>query len=158
VGQGLSSRPHRAIRGEAVRQEGLALIHSHFAWPMGIGGAIAADRTTYVSDYLHRIGLSLGADPATAITIQKGVDLVRFSPASDRAASRLQLGFSGPLLMSACWTRPISRMRWGARAASEGRRLQLLEDDRADRRIVRGGPSGHVPPPRLQRKSRMYSQ
>jgi glycosyltransferase involved in cell wall biosynthesis len=126
-----------------VSNEKVALIHSHFAWPEGIGGAMAAadsgrpliatfrgmdldlheglaygmrrdafmehairnlirraDRTTYISDYLRRIGLALGADPATAITILKGVDLVRFAPASDRAALRLRLGFAGPLLMS----------------------------------------------------------
>jgi glycosyltransferase involved in cell wall biosynthesis len=59
-----------------------------------------ADRTTYVSDYLRRIGLSLGADPATATTILKGVDLERFQPAPDRAALRLRLGIQGPLILS----------------------------------------------------------
>jgi glycosyltransferase involved in cell wall biosynthesis len=126
-----------------VRREGIALVHSHFAWPDGIGGALAAagarrpliasfrgmdldvheglaygmrrdaamehairhlirraDRTTYVSEYLRRIGLSLGADPASAVTILKGVDLARFSPAPDRAALRQSLGFAPPLLMS----------------------------------------------------------
>ena len=128
---------------QLVSREGIALIHSHFAWPEGIGGAMAAaetgrpliasfrgmdldvheglaygmrrnasmahairalirraDRTTYVSEYLRRIGLSLGADPATAVTILKGVDLERFSPASDRAALGRQLGLPGPLLLS----------------------------------------------------------
>jgi glycosyltransferase involved in cell wall biosynthesis len=127
-----------------VQREGIALVHSHFAWPEGIGGALAAaaarrpliasfrgldldvheglaygmrrdaamehairhlirraDRTTYVSDYLRRIGLSLGADPARAVTILKGVDLARFAPAPDREALRRSLGFADPLLMSA---------------------------------------------------------
>jgi len=126
-----------------VAREGIALVHSHFAWPEGIGGAMAAaearrpliasfrgmdldvheglaygmrrdagmahairnlvrraDRTTYVSEYLRRIGLSLGADPATAITILKGVDLERFTPARDRAALGRELGIAGPLLLS----------------------------------------------------------
>jgi len=126
-----------------VIREGIALVHSHFAWPEGLGGAMAAaetgrpliatfrgmdldvheglaygmrrnasmahairtlirraDRTTYVSEYLRRIGLSLGADPATAITILKGVDLERFSPVSDRKELGRELGLPGPLLLS----------------------------------------------------------
>ena len=136
------ARIERFVAGLVVR-EGIALVHSHFAWPEGVGGAMAAaetgrpliasfrgmdldvheglaygmrrnasmahairtlirraDRTTYVSDYLRRIGLSLGADPATAITILKGVDLERFSPVSDRKELGRELGLPGPLLLS----------------------------------------------------------
>jgi glycosyltransferase involved in cell wall biosynthesis len=59
-----------------------------------------ADRTTYISDDLRRIGLSLSADPATATTILKGVDLERFRPSRDRTALRLRLGIPGPMLLS----------------------------------------------------------
>lgn len=128
-----------------VRKEGIALIHSHFAWPAGIGGAMAAmetgrpliasfrgmdlnvhdglgygmrldpgtrhsievllrraAHTTYVSDYLRRIGLANGANPATATTILKGVDLDRFAPAPDRRALCQRLGVRSPMLISVC--------------------------------------------------------
>lgn len=39
-----------------------------------------ADRTTYVSDFMKREGIALGADPSRAVTIPKGVDLSRFHP------------------------------------------------------------------------------
>jgi glycosyltransferase involved in cell wall biosynthesis len=126
-----------------VREEGITLIHSHFAWPDGVGGAMAAaetgrpliasfrgmdldmhagleygmrqdpftehailhllraaDRTTYVSDYMRRIGLSLGAEPSTAIVVLKGVDLQRFVPAPDRHALRASLGIPCPMILS----------------------------------------------------------
>jgi glycosyltransferase involved in cell wall biosynthesis len=126
-----------------VREENIALIHSHFAWPDGVGGAMAAaqtgraliasfrgmdldmhegieygmrrdpftahamlhllrraDRTTYVSDYMRRIGLSLGADPGAAVEILKGVDLERFAPVADRVALRTRLGIPRPMILS----------------------------------------------------------
>jgi glycosyltransferase involved in cell wall biosynthesis len=125
-----------------VREEDITLIHSHFAWPDGVGGAMAAaetgrpliatfrgmdldmhdgieyglrrdpftahatvhllrraDRTTYVSDYMRRIGLSLGADPAAAVEILKGVDIERFAPAADRLALRARLGITAPMIL-----------------------------------------------------------
>ena len=127
-----------------VRKEKINLIHSHFAWPGGVGGAMAAaetgcpliatfrgmdldlhaelegygmrldriaehairnllrraQRTTYVSDYMRNIGLSLGADPTNAITILKGVHADHFIPAPDRIALRSRLGIHSPMILS----------------------------------------------------------
>lgn len=62
--------------------------------------ARAADVTTYGSDFMREAGLLAGADPATAITIRKGVDLDHFHVAPDRGALRAELGVQGPMILS----------------------------------------------------------
>jgi glycosyltransferase involved in cell wall biosynthesis len=54
-----------------------------------------ADRTIYFSQHMHRKGLELGANPAVATVLPKGVDVARFTPCGDRVALRQELGF-GP--------------------------------------------------------------
>jgi glycosyltransferase involved in cell wall biosynthesis len=126
-----------------VRDEDITLIHSQFAWPGGVGGAMAAaetgrpliasfcgmdldlhaglgygdrqdpftehailhllrsaERTTYVSNFMRNLGLALGAEPSAAVTILVGVDLDRFTPASDRVALRSRLGIRSSMLLS----------------------------------------------------------
>jgi glycosyltransferase involved in cell wall biosynthesis len=60
----------------------------------------AADHTTYVSEFMREEGLRIGADPGTATTIRKGVDLDTFSVASSRAAARRALGIEGPMILA----------------------------------------------------------
>ncbi|TVP48689.1 MAG: glycosyltransferase family 4 protein [Gemmatimonadales bacterium] len=60
----------------------------------------AADVTTYASDFMRDAGLRVGADPATAITIRKGVDLDHFDLAPDREELRAELGVDGPMILT----------------------------------------------------------
>jgi len=62
--------------------------------------AEGADVTTYASDFMRDAGIRIGADPATAITIRKGVDLDHFFVASDRAALRAELGVERPMILT----------------------------------------------------------
>jgi D-inositol-3-phosphate glycosyltransferase len=59
-----------------------------------------ADMTTYVSDFMRQAGIRLGADPETARTIRKGVDLERFQVAEDRLALRRALDVPGPMILT----------------------------------------------------------
>jgi glycosyltransferase involved in cell wall biosynthesis len=59
-----------------------------------------ADVTTYASDFMREAGLRVGADPATAITIRKGVDLNHFAVAPDREALRAELGVARPMILT----------------------------------------------------------
>jgi glycosyltransferase involved in cell wall biosynthesis len=59
-----------------------------------------ADVTTYATDFMRREGIRLGADPATAITIRKGVDTDHFSVAEDRARLSAELGVQGPMILT----------------------------------------------------------
>ncbi len=61
-----------------------------------------ADRTLYASDFMRGEGISLGAEPATALTIRKGVELAGFTPSPDREALRTSLGVDGPMLLTVC--------------------------------------------------------
>jgi glycosyltransferase involved in cell wall biosynthesis len=62
--------------------------------------AKGADVTTYASDFMREAGLRVGADPATAITIRKGVDLDHFAVAPDRKALRAELGVDRPMILT----------------------------------------------------------
>ncbi len=55
----------------------------------------AADRTVFVSEFLRRQGLALGARPEASRVILKGVHLDRFSVTRDRSAARQSVG-AGP--------------------------------------------------------------
>jgi glycosyltransferase involved in cell wall biosynthesis len=59
-----------------------------------------ADRTTYPSDFLREHAVRLGADPANAITIRKGVDLEHFHVSADRGALRAELGITSPMILT----------------------------------------------------------
>ncbi len=61
-----------------------------------------ADRTLYATDFMRDRGIGLGADPASAVTIHKGVDLERFAPAADRLALRARLGCEVPMVLTVC--------------------------------------------------------
>jgi glycosyltransferase involved in cell wall biosynthesis len=132
------------VAADIVRAEGIDVIHSHFAWPQGLGGAFArlltgrplvaslrgtdilvdptidygrqanpffsaslarllksADRTVYFSRYMRDHGVGLGAQPAAARVIRKGVDLRHFAPVDDRAVARQALGLGpGPMILT----------------------------------------------------------
>jgi len=60
----------------------------------------AADHTTYVSEFMREEGLRVGADPGTATTIRKGVDLETFSVAPNRKEVRGALGLEGPMILA----------------------------------------------------------
>lgn len=59
-----------------------------------------ADQTTYVSDFMRRAGLALGAPAERATTIWKGVDLERFSANHEQAACKQALGLQGPVVLA----------------------------------------------------------
>ena len=59
-----------------------------------------ADRTTYNSDFLREQAVRLGADPANAITLRKGVDLDHFQVSADRGALRDELGITSPMILT----------------------------------------------------------
>jgi glycosyltransferase involved in cell wall biosynthesis len=61
-----------------------------------------ADRTLYATSFMRNHGISLGADPARAVWIPKGVDTVRFRSAEDRPQLRQQLGFRGQVILCVC--------------------------------------------------------
>ncbi len=147
--------PIERLAADLVRQCGIDVIHSHFGWPAGFGGLLAAastgtplvasfrgsdlildppvypglrenpaydwalrallrnaDRTTYVSDFMRELGVRLGADPASAITVHKGVDTRRFSPVPDRECLRSQLGVEGSMVLSVCALIPLKGLNF----------------------------------------------
>ena len=60
-----------------------------------------ADQTLYFSHYMLEHGLALGAVPARARVIRKGVDLARFTVAANRNGLREDLGFgSRPMILT----------------------------------------------------------
>jgi glycosyltransferase involved in cell wall biosynthesis len=114
-----------------IRDARVDVVHSHFGWPAGFGGVVAAsaarvplvaslrgmdlltapeigyglrrdpaydaavrellrcaERTVYATEYMRACGIAAGAPPDRTTVIKKGVDLVRFRPASDRAGRR----------------------------------------------------------------------
>jgi glycosyltransferase involved in cell wall biosynthesis len=65
-----------------------------------VAHAKGADVTTYASDFMREAGLRVGADPATALTIRKGVDLDHFAVAPDRKTLQLELGVDRPMILT----------------------------------------------------------
>jgi glycosyltransferase involved in cell wall biosynthesis len=60
-----------------------------------------ADRTIFVSDFLRRQGVGVGARPERTTVILKGVHLEQFSTAHDKAAARQAVGGgSDPLILA----------------------------------------------------------
>jgi teichuronic acid biosynthesis glycosyltransferase TuaC len=132
------------LAARIVAEEGIDLIHSHFAWPSGSGGMLAraatgrplvaslrgtdilldtdigygrrtspgfdhalrgllkgADRTVYFSEYMRDHAISLGARPAAARVIRKGVDLSHFTVAANRVSLKHELGLgSRPMILT----------------------------------------------------------
>lgn len=151
---------------DLAKTERADLIHSHFAYPDGLGGLIsasvagvplvasfrgsdlvtdipwdgnfyqgmrvkpfferalfrvlpAANKTTYVSDYMRNLGIELGADPARAITVPKGVDIHKFTPATDRDQLKRSLNISGMLILSVCGLIPEKGLQYVLPALAE---------------------------------------
>lgn len=153
---------------DVVREREIDLIHSHFAWPGGFGGALAsmdtgvpvvatfrgmdlietpeldyglrrdrffrralsvllrqAKHTTYVSEFLRKQGLALGAREGSATVIRKGVDLAQFRPVADRTSYRQALGYPRPLILSVGGLIPLKGVAYTLRAL---RRLDEGQD------------------------------
>jgi len=62
--------------------------------------AKGADVTTYASEFMREAGIRVGADPARALTIRKGVDLDHFAVAPARKALRAELGVDRPMILT----------------------------------------------------------
>lgn len=94
-----------------------------------------ADRTLYVSDYLRRIGIELGARPERAHTVLKGVDLERFAPRVDAAAARARLQLDGFVVLTVASLLPRKGIDLALRA------IRMLAQDHTVQYVVCGsGP------------------
>ena len=90
-----------------------------------------ADATVSVSDFIRRRAIALGADPAAARVILKGVHLEMFRIPSDKSADRaaLQVG-ADPLILAVAGLVPIKGLRDVldalARVRAGGRRFSFV--------------------------------
>jgi len=80
------------LRGNETMHAQSASLRWLLAWTLR-----RAARVISVSERLRQFAISLGADPARAITIPNGIDPALFYP-RDRAAARSKFGFSGSAL------------------------------------------------------------
>ena len=126
-----------------IAREGIDVVHSHFGWPAGLGGSLAAHatgtplvtslrgtdvlvrpdlayglrldpgydvglkhlfrtaaRVLVATSFMRSVAVDAGAPPDKVVTIDKGVDTVRFHPAADRTAIKRRLGVAGPLVLA----------------------------------------------------------
>ncbi len=126
-----------------IAREGIDVVHSHFGWPAGVGGSLAAQatgtplvtslrgtdvlvrpdlayglrldpgydvslkhlfrtaaRVLVATSFMRSVAVEAGVPPGKVVTIDKGVDTVRFRPAADRGAIRRRLGVAGPLVLA----------------------------------------------------------
>ncbi len=58
------------------------------------------DYSTYASDFMRGVGIQMGADRNTAVTIRKGVDLDHFCARCDGKALRKELKVQAPLILT----------------------------------------------------------
>jgi glycosyltransferase involved in cell wall biosynthesis len=126
-----------------IDRERIDVVHSHFGWPAGMGGSLAAQATgtplvtslrgtdvllrpdlayglrldpgydaglqhlfrtaariLVATSFMRSVAVEAGAPPQNVVTIDKGVDTVRFRPAADRAAIKSRLRVAGPLVLA----------------------------------------------------------
>jgi glycosyltransferase involved in cell wall biosynthesis len=169
---------------DAIREHDIDVVHSHFGWPEGFGGQLAAAETDaplvtslrgmdllhrrdlsyglrlnptydaairrlaaragctiYATEFMRRQGIAAGAPPERTLVLRKGVDLGRFRPPDDRAATRRQLGHAGPMILAVGTLRPLkgypvlfealAKIRehpWSVVICGEGPERQTLEE------------------------------